>query len=182
MRIETSLSPNDYRELKKESKEVLGLSGHLSPPFGQSTNDYVEVHLLDTNDGFIEKFISQHTTFEDDKMVINIGQDLRDRDYDRGDFKVRYNFIRKVAGGDEIVLTKTVDGKPNIIHSGNPELTGVPMGQFYTDEEGNAFVGESQYVRCTTLDLKEWKFKIDEISTSRTEVRIVPQLINNLIT
>ena len=30
------------------------------------------------------------------------------------------------------------------------------------------------------LDLKEWKFKIDEISTSRTEVRIVPQLINNL--
>ena len=138
MRIETALSTNDYRELKKESKEVLGLSGHLSPPFGQSTNDYVEVHLLDTNDGFIEKFISQHTTFEDDKMVINIGQDLRDRDYDRGDFKVRYNFIRKVAGGDEIVLTKTVDGKPNIIHSGNPELTGVPMGQFYTDEEGNA--------------------------------------------
>ena len=183
MRIETSLSPNDYRELKKESKEVLGLSGHLSPPFGQSTNDYVEVHLLDTNDGFIEKFISQHTTFEDDKMVINIGQDLRDRDYDRGDFKVRYNFIRKVAGGDEIVLTKTVDGKPNIIHSGNPELTGVPMGQFYTDEEGNAFVGESapaNMLDAQPLDLKEWKFKIDEISTSRTEVRIVPQLINNL--
>ena len=183
MRIETSLSVNDYRELKKESKEVLGLSGHLSPPFGQSTNDYVEVHLLDTNDGFIEKFISQHTTFEDDKMVINIGQDLRDRDYDRGDFKVRYNFIRKVAGGDEIVLTKTVDGKPNIIHSGNPELTGVPMGQFYTDEEGNAFVGESapaNMLDAQPLDLKEWKFKIDEISTSRTEVRIVPQLINNL--
>ena len=93
MRIETSLSVNDYRELKKESKEVLGLSGHLSPPFGQSTNDYVEVHLLDTNDGFIEKFISQHTTFEDDKMVINIGQDLRDRDYDRGEFKVRYKYM-----------------------------------------------------------------------------------------
>ena len=183
MRIETALSPNDYRELKKESKEVLGLSGHLSPPFGQSTNDYVEVHLLDTNDGFIEKFISQHTTFEDDKMVINIGQDLRDRDYDRGNFKVRYNFIRKIAGGEEIVLTKTVDGKPNIIHSGNPELTGVPMGQFYTDEEGNAFIGESapaNMLDAQPLDLKEWKFKIDEISTSRTEVRIVPQLINNL--
>ena len=51
MRIETLLSSNDHGELKKESKEVLGLSGYLSPPFGQSTDDYVEVHLLDTNGG-----------------------------------------------------------------------------------------------------------------------------------
>ena len=182
MRIETSLSPNDYGELKKESKEILGLGGHLSPPFGQSTNDYVEVHLLDTNDGFIEKFISQHTSFEDDKMLINIGQDLRDRDYNRGEFKVQYNFIRRLAGGDEIVLTKTVDGQPNIIHSGNPELTGVPMGKFFTDSEGNAFIGEnppSNMQDAVPLDIKEWKFKVDEISPSRTEVRIVPQLINN---
>ena len=43
MRIETALSTNDYRELKKESKEVLGLSGHLS--FGQSTNDYLNASI-----------------------------------------------------------------------------------------------------------------------------------------
>ena len=182
MRIETLLSSNDHGELKKESKEVLGLSGYLSPPFGQSTDDYVEVHLLDTNGGFIEKFNSQHTTFEDDKIILNIGQDLRDQDYNRGEFKVRYHFIRKMAGGEEIVLTKTVDGKPNIIHSGNPELTGVPMGQFFTDNEGNAFIGENpppNMMDAQPLDIKEWKFKIDEISPSRTEVRIVPQLINN---
>ena len=29
------------------------------------------------------------------------------------------------------------------------------------------------------MDVKEWKYKIDEISTSRTEVRIVPQIISN---
>ena len=183
MRIETPLSPNDFGELKKESKEVLGVGGHLSPPFGQSTNDYVEVHLLDTNGTFIEKFNSNHTSFEDDMMILNIGQDLRDRDYNRGEFKVRYNFIRKVAGGDEIVLTKTVDGQPNLIHSGNPELTGVPMGKFFTDQEGNAFIGESppsNMQDAVPLDIKEWKFKVDEISPSRTEVRIVPQLINNV--
>jgi len=182
MRIETSLSTNDHQELKKESKELLGLGGYLSPPFGQSTKDYVEVHLLDTNGTFIEKFNSQHTTFEEDKMILNIGQDLRDRDYNTGNFTVRYHFIRKMAGGEEIVLTKTVDGQPNIIHSGNPELTGIPMGQFYTDNEGNAFVGESapaNMMDAQPLDIKEWKFKIDEISPSRTEVRIVPQLINN---
>ena len=56
MRINTPLNDNDYRELKKESKEVLGASGYLTPPFGQSTNDYVEVHLLDTDGNFLEKF------------------------------------------------------------------------------------------------------------------------------
>ena len=71
MRIETPLSNNDYRELKKETKEVLGLGGHLSPPFGQSTLDYVEVHLLNTDGNFIEKFNSEHTTFEDDKIILN---------------------------------------------------------------------------------------------------------------
>ena len=182
MRIETPLSNNDYRELKKETKEVLGLGGHLSPPFGQSTLDYVEVHLLNTDGNFIEKFNSEHTTFEDDKIILNIGQDLRDRDFNRGEFQVRYHFIRKVAGGDEIVLTKTVDGVPNLIHSGNPELTGVPMGEFYTDEEGNPFVGQgppANFLDAQPLDVKEWKFKIDEISPSRTEIRIVPQLIKN---
>ena len=183
MRINTPLNDNDYRELKKESKEVLGASGYLTPPFGQSTNDYVEVHLLDTDGNFLEKFNSDHTTFEDDTIILNIGQDLRDRDYNRGEFSVRYNFIRKVAGGEEIVLTKTVNGQPNIIHSGNPELTGVAMGQFYTDNEGNAFVGENPPANgqdAQPLDIKEWKFKIDEISPSRTEVRIVAQLINNI--
>ena len=182
MRIETPLSNNDYRELKKETKEVLGLGGHLSPPFGQSTLDYVEVHLLNTDGNFIEKFNSEHTTFEDDKIILNIGQDLRDRDFNRGEFQVRYHFIRKVAGSDEIVLTKTVDGVPNLIHSGNPELTGVPMGEFYTDEEGNPFVGQgppANFLDAQPLDVKEWKFKIDEISPSRTEIRIVPQLIKN---
>jgi len=182
MRINTPLNDNDYRELKKESKEVLGASGYLNPPFGQSTDDYVEVHLLDTDGNFLEKFNSIHTTFEDDTIILNIGQDLRDRDYNRGEFQVRYHFVRKVAGGDDIVLTKTVSGQPNIIHSGNPALTGVPMGQFHTDSEGNAFVGENPPANgqdAQPLDIKEWKFKIDEISPSRTEVRIVPQLISN---
>ena len=182
MRINTPLNDNDYRELKKESKEVLGASGYLNPPFGQSTDDYVEVHLLDTDENFLEKFNSTHTTFEDDTIILNIGQDLRDRDYNRGEFQVRYHFVRKVAGGNDIVLTKTVSGQPNIIHSGNPALTGVPMGQFHTDSEGNAFVGENPPANgqdAQPLDIKEWKFKIDEISPSRTEIRIVPQLINN---
>ena len=57
--------------------------------------------------------------------------------YNRGNYKVRYYFIRPKAGdADEVILTKTVNGRPGIIHSGNPELTGVPMGDFYLDDDG----------------------------------------------
>ena len=34
MRIQSDLIQDDYQELKKESKEVLGLEGELYPPFG----------------------------------------------------------------------------------------------------------------------------------------------------
>ena len=43
---------------------------------------------------------------------------------------------QKKRSGDEVILTKTVDGNVGIIHSGNPELTGVPMGDFYLDDDG----------------------------------------------
>jgi len=181
MRIQSDLLQEDYQELKKESKEVLGLDGELYPPFGAS-QDYVEYQIYDINDNFKERKKSINYTLEDGKIILNIGQDLRDAGYNRGSYKVKYYFIRPKAGdADEVVLTKTVDGNAGIIHSGNPELTGVPMGDFYLDDDGQAFIG---LVPPTDgdpqpLDIKEFKYKIESISGDRTEVRIIPQIINN---
>ena len=99
--------------------------------------------------------------------------------YNRGNYKVRYYFIR--PKGDEVILTKTVNGQPNIIHSGNVELTGVPMGDFYLDDDGRAFVGlvPPSNGDPQPLDIKEFKYKIESISGDRTEVRIIPQIIEN---
>ena len=181
MRIQSDLLQEDYQELKKESKEVLGLDGELFPPFGAS-QDYVEYHIFDINDNFKERKKSINYTLEDGKIVLNIGQDLRDAGYNRGSYKVKYYFIRPKAGdSDEVVLTKTVDGQAGIIHSGNPELTGVPMGDFYLDDDGQAFIGLVPPLDGDPqpLDIKEFKYKIESISGDRTEVRIIPQIINN---
>ena len=78
MRIQSDLIQDDYQELKKESKEVLGLEGELYPPFGQSSQDYVEYQIFDINDNFKERKKSINYTLEDGKIVLNIGQDLRD--------------------------------------------------------------------------------------------------------
>ena len=182
MRVQTDLTQQDYQELKKESKELLGLSGHLYPPFG-GIEDYVEYHIFDMNDNFKERAKSVNYTQDDDKIILNIGQDLRDLGYNKGNYKVKYYFVRPKAGsGDEVVLTKTVDGEVGLIHSGNPTITGEPMGEFYLDDDGNAFKGVAPPTDGqdpTPLDIKEWKYKIDQISGDRTEVRIVPQIINN---
>ena len=181
MRIQSDLLQDDYQELKKESKEVLGLEGELYPPFG-ATQDYVEYQIFDINDNFKERKKSINYTLEDGKVVLNIGQDLRDAGYNRGSYKVRYYFIRPKAGdAEEVVLTKTVNGKPGIIHSGNPELTGVPMGDFYLDDDGQAFIGLVPPIDGDPqpLDIKEFKYKIEAISGDRTEVRIIPQIIEN---
>lgn len=182
MRIETSLVEKDYNLLKKETKEILGSEGALYPPFGQLTTDYVEFHIFDTNGRFIEKGKSESFELDDKNFTLKPGQDLREAGYDRGDYIVRYYFYRPVGGSDDVVLTKTIDGVPGIIHSGDPELTGVPMGEFYIDEQGNAFIGEKAPVDGSEpqpLDIKEFKFYIDEISSSRTEIRVAAQQISN---
>ena len=182
MRVQTDLTPNDYNQLKKESKEVLGLDGFLYPPFGAS-QDYVEYHIFDMSGNFKERSKSANYTLEDGKIILNIGQDFRDLGYNRGNYRIRYFFVRPRAGnGDEVVLTKTVDGNVGVIHSGNPELTGVSMGEFHIDDEGNAFVGLEPPLEgeALPLDVKEWKYQINAISSDRTEVSLVPQIIDNL--
>ena len=54
MRVQTDLTQNDYNQLKKESKEVLGLDGFLYPPFGES-QDYVEYHIFDMSGNLRKK-------------------------------------------------------------------------------------------------------------------------------
>ena len=182
MRVQTDLTQEDFKQLKKESKEVLGLDGELYPPFG-ATQDYVEFHIFDMSGNFKERGKSENYTLEDGKIVLNIGQDFRDLGYNRGNYRVRYFFVRPKAGsGDEIVLTKTVDGNVGVIHSGNPELTGVPMGEFHVDDEGNAFVGLEPPLEgeALPLDIKEWKYQINAISADRKEVSLIPQIIDNL--
>ncbi len=182
MRVQTDLTQEDFKQLKKESKEVLGLDGELYPPFG-ATQDYVEFHIFDMSGNFKERSKSENYTLEDGKIVLNIGQDFRDLGYNRGNYRVRYFFVRPNAGsGDEIVLTKTVDGNVGVIHSGNPELTGLPMGEFHIDDEGNAFVGLEPPLEgeALSLDIKEWKYQINAISADRKEVSLIPQIIDNV--
>jgi hypothetical protein len=180
-RQRTRLSDKDFKLLKKEGMEILGESGHLFPTFGNHVEDFVKFCIYDLNDTYIKSDISED--FENDGNTIKLkpGNDLRRVGFTRGDYKIKYFFYRRLAGADEIVLTKTVGDESGVVHSGNPQLTGIPMGLFYVDEDGKVFQGEIPPVDGSPpseLDVKEYKFFIDKISADKKEVRLAPQSIN----
>ncbi|MBC8428541.1 PKD domain-containing protein [bacterium] len=177
----TKLTDKDFKLLKKEGMDVLGETGALFPTFGNDTNDFVKFYIYDLNDTYLKSGVSEDFTNDGDDIKLNPGNDLRRIGFTRGDYKIKYFFYRRMAGADEVVLTKTVGDQSGIIHSSNTTLTGVPMGSFYVDEDGKVFQGERPPVDGTEpqeLDVKEYKFFIDEISADRTEIRLVTQAIN----
>jgi len=180
-RQRTRLSDKDFKLLKKEGMEILGASGQLFPSFGNHMEDYIKFDVYDLADTYIKSGISED--FENDGHNINLkpGNDLRKVGFTRGDYKVKYFFYRRLAGADEVVLTKTVGDESGIVHSGDPKLTGIPMGDFYVDDDGKVFQGNGPPAdgsEPSELDVKEYKFFIDEISADKKEVRLSTLSIN----
>tara|TARA_Y100001972_G_scaffold119226_1_gene160270 strand:- start:613 stop:1677 length:1065 start_codon:yes stop_codon:yes gene_type:complete len=101
-------------------------------------------------------------------MGVNLktGNILRKLGYDRGRFIVRYNFLRKIAGSYETIL---VDDENKIWND-----------SYHVMDDGTIMDGESHDVSTQKkLFLKENKYIVHEISPSRTEVRLIPQNIND---
>ena len=181
-RQRTRLNDKDFKLLKKEGMGILGETGHLFPTFGNSIEDFVKFHVYDMNDTYLKSGISEDFESTAGDIRLKPGNDLRKVGFTRGNYKVKYFFYRRLAGAEEIVLTKTVGDQSGVIHSGDPKLTGIPMGLFYVDEDGKVYEGEKPPTdgsKPSELDVKEYKFFIDDISADKTEVRLATQAINS---
>jgi hypothetical protein len=177
----TPLSEKDYKLLKKDNPSIIGESGPHFPTFGNHLEDYIRFHIYNMNGEYIKSGISEDFDNDGNNIKLKPGNDLRKAGFTRGDYKVRYHFHRRLAGANEVILTKTVGEDSGIVHSSNPQLTGVPMGEFFVEDDGRVFVGTNRPTdgsEPTELDIKEYKFFIDEISADRTEVRLATQVIN----
>ena len=129
---------------------------YLGPPFGTS-DDYIEVLIYDTQNNFLESGVVDSTDYSFDEeeggIKIKTGTVLRKMGYDRGRFKVLYNFLRKIAGSYETVVTDV-------------------NGNVYNGEVDEREIGNSLFI-------KENKYPIHEISDSRTELRLISQNIKD---
>ena len=155
----TNLSEKDSQLLVSNDTIQHGTESdnYLGPPFGNSSDDYIEVLIYDTQDNLLESGVVESTDYfydeEEGGIKIKTGTVLRKMGYDRGRFKVLYNFLRKVAGSYETVVTDT---------NGN-----VISGEIDENEIGSS------------LFLKENKYIVHQISDTRRELRLVTQNIRD---
>ena len=155
-----------------EDKEVLPQPLNQQTSFGtpdkvEMEDEFIELHVYDGDNNFLEsiheniewsiKKAEGGKTTTGDQLILKPGNDLRKAGFTRGDYKVRYHFHRRLAGANEVILTKTVGEDSGIVHSSNPQLTGVPMGEFFVEDDGRVFVGTNRPTdgsEPTELDIK----------------------------
>ena len=86
---------------------LIGVSGlsdeNVGVPFGQSPKDFVEYCVYDTSDKYLGsgKIPYQQLTSE-----LDVGSHIRELGYERGSYRIVYNFFRRIGGSDSYILTK----------------------------------------------------------------------------
>ena len=136
---------------------------YLGGDFTTNPNDYVEVLVYDINNNFLESAVVDESDYISNVVTglnLNTGTILRKLGYDRGRYVVKYNFFRKSAGSDETMLVN-IDGN---IYTGEPTID---SNGIIVDDKNNKLL------------VKENKYYIHEISDSRSEIRLVPEKIND---
>lgn len=154
--------------LNQKDTEILFKNQTVDLNFGLSKDDYIEVFLYNTNDDLLETSVVEKSDYsiDSDGVKLKTGTILRKMGYDRGRYRVRYNFLRKTAGSYETVLTDT----NNRIYN----------GPFHVMDNGNIMKGAEHTDGAEQLFIKENKYIVQEISPTRTEVRIIGQNIDDV--
>jgi len=159
--------------LKSKDLPLIGINGltDSGEAFGSNPKDIIEYHVYDTSDNYIASGeISEIPT------ELDVGAHVRSLGYERGTYKIVYNFLRQIGGSNKVVLTKKSDKSiytgqymvlPNgrIVASHTPLLDVKPNLELpLLDNKGNEI----------ELFVQEDKFWLQEISPSRTEIRLRP--------
>lgn len=165
--------------LKEKDKELITTSKvvnyeasdklYLGGKFGTRDNDYIHLLIHDENENFLESSILNSDDYlfdNEDRFQAKTGTILRKLGYDRGRFVLKFVFLRYVAGSPKTVLIQT-NGK---IYK-EPFNKNSPVDMLRVTG-GRGVVPD--------LAVKEDQYLIDEISGTRTEVRVIPQAIDDI--
>jgi len=133
-------------------------------PFGSLTVDIIEYCLYDLNDNYVASAQLRYPLPEN----LDIGAHVRDLGYERGTYKIVYNFLREIGGSDKFVVVKK-NGRS------------IWDGEYFFDTGGEIYAGtiDSPEIDPTTeekieLTIEDDKYWIQDISADRTEIRLRP--------
>ena len=145
--------------------------------------DFVYLEVLDSNGNLIEYSnlpVSQFVVnSSNDNIEFYPGSHIRSLGFESGKFTLRYNFLRKLAGDESAVLLHTLDKNDTKIGD-----VYTNTNKLYITDDGIVYnVTEQEFKDSPStaeqLAVEDLRYQIDEISPSRTEVRLRAKNINS---
>jgi len=157
--------------LKEKDLPLIGIDGlnqgDLIAPFGTLASDIIEYCIYDTSDNYLASGQLEYPL----PTNLDIGTHVRTLGYERGTYKVVYNFLRQIGGSNKVILTKKSDKSiwkdQFVVETNGRILAAQPMPE---DPEVLIPIQDPQI----ELLVQEDKFWLQEISPSRTEIRLRP--------
>jgi len=170
----SKLSPRDKRLLDAGMSKRVGQKPYEAGLWGdQGNKDFVLLEIFDTQNNLIQyenlPFSSVTINETSNNIEIYPGTHIRDLGFESGTFKLRYSFLRKLAGDESTVLLRTKDNQKGEIHTDTSNI--------YITDDGKVYIGTEEQFRDNSqyneqLILEDLKYQIHKISPSRKEVRL----------
>ena len=167
------LSIRDRELLNTNNDRIIGQRPYEAGKFkDQGDKDFILFELLDTSGRVIlHKSLSSAVALDYNDTYLGLfpAQDIKDAGFKSGTFRVRYQFLRRLAGNDSSVLLHTQSPNEGIIYPQTNDFHITDDGKVYigTEAEYNSSDGQQEQLRVESLT-----YQIDSISPSRTEVRL----------
>ena len=160
--------------LKDKDKEQLEYPLTFYSGFGKDPNDYIHLYVYDLEDNLLadEMFPTSEIIFNDKNTLdLDIGTHVRTMGFSEGKYKVKYLFLRRLAGKKETIFVN----ENGFINMGKIQ-TRVVNGKtrYFLGTPGNNRQEEQE------LFPKELKYVIKESGPSKDELKLDLQLIKNV--
>lgn len=159
--------------LKAKDLPLIGIdglnSGNTITPFGTLTTDVIEYCIYDTSDNYLASGQIDHPL----PVNLDVGSHIRSLGYERGTYKIVYNFLRYIGGSNGIILTEKSNKS---IYSGQfiIETNGTILAAENDPDDPGKLIPSTRNDTQIELLTQEDKFWLQEISNSRTEIRLRP--------
>ena len=174
-------------KLEQRDKELL--NAHITKRVGQKPYEdglwgsqgnrhFTYFEIYDSENNLIEFKNIPLTEFSvnpNNNIEFYPGKHITELGFESGTFKVKYHFLRKLAGDDASVLVRTKAGLEGDIYNN--------LSNIYITDDGKVYIGTEEQFRDNgntgeQLAIEYLKYQIDEISPSRKEVRLKAKNIN----
>ena len=176
--MSSALKPTDKERLLRGITKRVGNKPYENGNWGEnSVKDRVLIELYDSGGNFIEfQDLSIADSFAETEGVfikLKPAKNLKENfGFETGTFQIRYRFLRELAGREKPVLLRTKAGFEDEIYVLNEDASNI-----HIDNTGKIFKGTTEQFNANpeiaeTLLITDYKYIIDAVSNTRTEVRL----------